>query len=258
MSYTSASSLSGKVVIVTGAGRGVGRGIARALAANGAALLLTDILEEDLEVSASQVKALGADVDSVAADLADITSPNLIIERAVQRFGRLDALVNVAIAIKPGSPFTEQSAADFDRAIATGPRATFLLMQQAFPHLAAAGGGSIVNFGSGAGAAGQEGFGAYAAAKEAIRGLSRVAALEWGPANIRVNVVLPFANSEGAQQWEQVDPDAYKAALQSIPLKRIGDVQSDTGALVSFLIGDDATYLTAQSLYSSGGSGVYR
>ena len=177
---------------------------------------------------------------------------------AVERFGRLDGLVNNAAAIKPGTPFETQTADDFDLSSDTGPRATFLLMKAAYPHLVAADGGSIVNFGSGAGAGGEVGFATYGAAKESIRGMSRVAAPEWGGAGIRVNVVLPFANSEAGLAWKQYDPDAFHAAMQSVPLKRIGDSEKDVGALVSFLLGDDSTYLTAQSIYVAGGAGVYR
>lgn len=258
MSYSHSRSLDGKTVIVTGSGRGVGRGIARTLARNGARLLLTDILTDAVGDAQRELTDLGAEVHSIAADLRDDDAADVIVDAAINRFGALDGLVNNAIAIKPASPFVAQSAQDFDLASSTGPRATFLLMKAAHPHLATAGGGSIVNFGSGAGAAGQEGFAAYGAAKESIRGLSRVAALEWGADNIRVNVVLPFANSEGALAWEGADPEAFRAAMSSVPLKRIGDTEKDVGALVSFLLGDDSTYITAQSIYVAGGSGIFR
>lgn len=258
MSYTHSESLAGKVVIVTGSGRGIGRGIARSLARNGARLLLTDILADAVADARDELTSEGAEVHSVAADLRDIDAADTIVGAAVEHFGGLDGLVNNAMAIKPPAPFTSQSAEDFALASDTGPRATFLLMRAAHPHLAAAGGGSIVNFGSGAGSAGEVGFAAYGAAKESIRGLSRVAALEWGPDNIRVNVVLPFAKTEGVESWEQTDPAAVRAAMDAVPLKRIGDTEKDVGALVSFLLGDDSTYLTAQSIYVAGGSGIFR
>lgn len=256
--YTHPESLSDKVVIVTGSGRGVGRGVARELARNGASLLLTDILEDEVTAVAVELQAEGADVVSLVADLRHADVASTIVGAAVERFGRLDGLVNNAIAIKPPSPFESQTVDDFDLSSSTGPRATFLLMQAAYPHLAAAGGGSIVNFGSGAGAAGEAGFATYGAAKESIRGLSRVAALEWGGARIRVNTVIPFANSEGALGWKAADPDAFHTAMESVPLKRIGDTEKDVGAVVSFLLSDDSTYLTAQSIYIAGGAGVYR
>ncbi|MGN9847195.1 SDR family NAD(P)-dependent oxidoreductase [Nonomuraea sp. H19] len=258
MPYTHFESLAGKVVIVTGSGRGIGRGIARTLARNGARLLLTDILADAVADARDELTSHGTEVQSVAADLRDSDAADTIVGAAVEHFGGVDGLVNNAMAIKPPSPFASQTADDFDLASTTGPRATFLLMKAAYPHLVAAGGGSIVNFGSGAGTAGEAGFAAYGAAKESIRGLSRVAALEWGPDNIRVNVVLPFANSEGALQWESVAPEGFRAAMDAVPLKRIGDTEKDVGALVSFLLSDDSTYLTAQSIFVAGGSGVYR
>ncbi|RXZ68059.1 SDR family NAD(P)-dependent oxidoreductase [Agromyces albus] len=258
MSYTHSESLAGKAVIVTGSGRGVGRGIARSLARNGARLLLTDILAEAVADARDELTTQGAEVRSIAADLRDPDAADKIVDAALEHFGRVDGLVNNAMAIKPPSPFASQSADDFDLASDTGPRATFLLMKAAYPHLVAAGGGSIVNFGSGAGSAGEPGFAAYGAAKEAIRGLTRVAALEWGPDNIRVNVVLPFAKTEGVETWEQADPVGFRAVVDAVPLKRVGDTEKDVGALVSFLLGDDSTYLTAQSIYVAGGSGVFR
>jgi NAD(P)-dependent dehydrogenase (short-subunit alcohol dehydrogenase family) len=258
MPYTHSESLAGKVIIVTGAGRGVGRGIARALARNGAHLFLTDILDNELESVRDELKADGADVGTLTTDLRDASSADRIVEATIEQFGHLNGLVNNAIAIRPPTPFTAQTVEDFELASSTGPQATFLLMKAAYPHLLTAGGGSIVNFGSGAGAAGEAGFVSYGAAKESIRGISRVAAVEWGADNIRVNIVLPFANSEGALQWEKIDPDAFGSAMQAVPMKRIGDTEKDVGALVSFLLGDDSTYVTAQSIHVAGGAGVYR
>ncbi|MCS5721836.1 SDR family oxidoreductase [Herbiconiux sp. CPCC 203407] len=258
MSYTHPKSLEGKAVVVTGSARGIGRGIARTLARNGARLLVTDILADDLETLREDMTSHGTDVHSIAADLREPDAAERIIEEAYRKFGAVHGLVNNAMAIKPPSPLECQTLADFDLAISTGPRATFALMKAAYPHLVSAGGGSIVNFGSGAGAAGEPGFASYGAAKESIRGLSRVAALEWGADNIRVNVVLPFARTEGTDYWEQTDPEAFNAAVNAVPLKRIGDSEKDVGALVSFLLSDDSTYLTAQSIFVAGGSGVSR
>ncbi|HWH26179.1 MAG TPA: SDR family NAD(P)-dependent oxidoreductase [Pseudolysinimonas sp.] len=258
MSYTSPQSLAGKVIIVTGASRGVGRGIARALSKNGAHLALTDVVGEALDSAADEMRSFGAEVVSVQADLTHSEAPQAIVDVTIDHFGRLDGLVNNAIWINSPTPFIDQTDETFTRISDTGPRATFALMKAAHPHLVAAGGGSIVNLGSGAGAAGEEGFAAYGAAKESIRGLTKVAALEWGADRIRVNVVLPFANSEGALAWEKYDPDAFARAMAANPMRRIGDTEKDVGAVVSFLLGDDSTYLTAQSIHISGGAGTFR
>lgn len=200
----------------------------------------------------------GLQADALVADLCDQAGYQRIVDTAVERFGGLDALVNNAVATNEPKPFTEITMADYDLAHDTGPRATFFLMQAAYPALRAAGGGSIVNLGSGTGTEGKPFFGAYASAKEAIRGMSKVAALEWGRDNIRVNVVCPFANSEGVQGWSQAFPDDYGKSLKRVPLQRVGDTHTDIGATVAFLIGPDASYLTAQTIHLDGGTGTYR
>ena len=116
-------------------------------------------------------------------------------------------------------------------------------MQAVHSTMAAAGGGAIVNLGSGSGTGGQPRFVAYAAAKEAIRGMSKSAALEWARDNIRVNVVCPFADSEGIKFWREIAPKDFEQALRSVPLRRVGRTREDIGAVVAFLIGDDGAYL---------------
>ena len=102
------------------------------------------------------------------------------------------------------------------------------------------------------------GFAGYAAAKEAIRALTRVAAREWGPMGIRVNAICPFASSEGMQGWSQLDPEGYRASIERMPLQRVGDCEADIGRVVAFLASDDAAYLTAHTFMVDGGSGMFR
>ncbi|WP_426511886.1 SDR family NAD(P)-dependent oxidoreductase [Dactylosporangium sp. McL0621] len=254
--YASPAGLEGKACIVTGAAQGIGRGITQALTERGAAVLLVDHNAETLE---GTVKALeGRRVVALRSDIRERGEAERIVAAAVEAFGRLDVLVNNAIATRAAGPFTEHSDEDYDLVFETGPRATFRLMKAAFPHLAAGGAGSVVNLGSSAGTEGQAGWATYAAAKEAVRGLSKVAATEWGAANVRVNVVCPFANSEGAQLWERFDPEGYHAALAKVPMGRIGDTRTDIGALVAFLASDDAAYITGQTIMIDGGWGMHR
>jgi NAD(P)-dependent dehydrogenase (short-subunit alcohol dehydrogenase family) len=124
--------------------------------------------------------------------------------------------------------------------------------------LVARGGGSIINLASGAGTQGLPGEGPYAAAKEGVRGLSRVAANEWGPEGIRVNVICPFANSPGMVAWSKIDPKGYEATLRQIPLRRVGDCEEDIGRAAVFLASDDSAYVTGQTLMVDGGMGVFR
>ncbi|MFN8032171.1 MAG: SDR family NAD(P)-dependent oxidoreductase [Mycobacterium sp.] len=255
--YWHPDSLSGHRVIVTGAAQGVGRGITAALLERGAAVLLVDRNPAVADV-AEAFGGHGYRAEHLVADLCDHSSYRQIVDTAVDRLGGLDALVNNAIATNEPKPFTDITTDDFDLVFDTGPRATLFLMQSAYPVLKAGGGGSIVNLGSGSGTGGQVAFGAYAAAKEAIRGMSKVAALEWGADNVRVNVVCPFANSEGVQGWSQAFPEVYQGILKGNPLRRIGDTHDDIGATVAFLLSDDASYLNAQTIHIDGGMGSFR
>jgi NAD(P)-dependent dehydrogenase (short-subunit alcohol dehydrogenase family) len=244
--YARADALAGKAATVTGAAQGIGRGVAEALVERGADVLLVDVQEKVLAV-ADEAGGRGLVCDIREADAAD-----RIVAAALAAFGRLDVLVNNAIALRPGA-FHEHDDEAWDLVFDTGPKATFRLMRAAFPHLVTAGGGSVINFGSSAGTEGEVGFAAYGAAKEAIRGLSKTAALEWATLGIRVNIISPFANSDGMRLWEQTDPRTYGVAVAKVPMQRIGDVKDDVGAMVAFLAGDESSYLTGQTIRVDGG-----
>jgi NAD(P)-dependent dehydrogenase (short-subunit alcohol dehydrogenase family) len=257
MSYSHPDSMRGHVAIITGAAQGVGKGVAAALLERGAAVLLVDIKDEALTTTTTELKALGR-AEMLVADLRDPDSAQRIAAAAVDAFGTVHGLVNNAIATNEPKAFVDITVQDFALGHDVGPRASFLLMQAVHPLMVAAGGGSIVNLGSGTGTGGEPKWCGYAAAKEAIRGLSKVAALEWGRDNIRVNVICPFAESDGVKLWKQFAPDDYDKAVRRIPMKRIGDVRTDVGALVSFLLSSDATFITGQTIHVDGGIGCFR
>jgi NAD(P)-dependent dehydrogenase (short-subunit alcohol dehydrogenase family) len=257
-SFSHPQSLAGRAAIVTGAAQGVGKGIAAALLSRGAAVLLVDRLEDKLAATSAEFAEAGFSPVPVMADLRDSQTPRRIADAAVDAFGRIDALINNAVATNEPKPFVDITADDYDLVFDTAPRATFFLMQAVYPTMAAAGGGVIVNLGSASGTGGQARFAAYAGAKEAVRGMSKAAALEWGRDNVRVNVVCPFADSEGVQFWREIAPDDFERALRSVPLRRVGRTNEDIGAVVSFLISDEAAYLTGQTIHVDGGMGVYR
>jgi NAD(P)-dependent dehydrogenase (short-subunit alcohol dehydrogenase family) len=257
MSYTHADSMRGHVAIITGGAQGVGKGVATALLERGASVLLVDILDEKLAATTDELQAAGP-VEQLVADLRDPGSAQRIVSAAVGAFGTVHGLVNNAIATNEPKAFVDITGEDFALGHEVGPRASFLLMQAVHPVMVAAGGGSIVNLGSGTGTGGEPKWGGYAAAKEAIRGLSKVAALEWGRDNIRVNVVCPFVESDGIRFWKEFAPDDYAKAVKRVPMKRIGDVHADAGALVAFLLSSDATFITGQTIHVDGGIGCFR
>jgi NAD(P)-dependent dehydrogenase (short-subunit alcohol dehydrogenase family) len=257
VTYSHPDSMRGHVAIVTGAAQGVGKGVAAALLERGAAVLLVDIQDEVLHATTAELKALGR-AEMLVADLRDPSNAQRIAAAAVQHFGTVHGLVNNAIATNEPKAFVDISTEDLALGYDVGPRATFLLMQAVHPLMVEAGGGSIVNLGSGTGTGGEPKWGGYAAAKEGIRGLSKVAALEWGRDNIRVNVICPFAESDGVKFWKSFAPKEYEKAVGRVPMKRIGDVLTDVGALVAFLLGSDATFITGQTIHVDGGIGCFR
>jgi NAD(P)-dependent dehydrogenase (short-subunit alcohol dehydrogenase family) len=257
MSYSHPDSMRGHVAIVTGAAQGVGKGVAAALLERGAAVLLVDIQDEKLATTADELKAAGP-VETMVADLRDPDCAPRIVAAALDAFGTVHGLVNNAIATNEPKAFVDITTEDLALGHDVGPRATFLLMQAVYPAMVEAGGGSIVNLGSGTGTGGEPKWGGYAAAKEGIRGLSKVAALEWGRDNIRVNVICPFAESDGVKFWKSFAPKEYEKAVGRVPMKRIGDVRTDVGALVAFLLGSDATFITGQTIHVDGGIGCFR
>jgi NAD(P)-dependent dehydrogenase (short-subunit alcohol dehydrogenase family) len=257
MSYSHPDSMRGHVAIVTGAAQGVGKGIAAALLERGASVLLVDIQDAALNATATELKGLGR-VEQLVADLRDPATAQRTVAAAVEAFGTVHGLVNNAIATNEPKRLVDITTEDLALGYDVGPRATFLLMQAVYPLMVEAGGGAIVNLGSGTGTGGEPKWGGYAAAKEGIRGLSKVAALEWGRDNIRVNVICPFAESDGVKAWKQFAPNDYAKAVRRVPMKRIGDVRTDVGALVAFLLGTDATFITGQTIHVDGGIGCFR
>lgn len=217
----------GKVVLITGGGSGIGYGISRAFSAEGANLILTGRTLSKLEnAKATLEKEFGNKVFYVTADGSKEEDVKNAIEKGVAEFGRLDAVVNNAQNSASGVPLIDHTKEDFDKAIYSGLYATFFFMKYAFPYLKETK-GSVVNFASGAGLFGKEGQSSYAAAKEGIRGMSRVAAAEWGKYEINVNVVCPLAMTEGLAAWKEAYPELYAKTIQGIPMGRFADPEKD-------------------------------
>lgn len=249
MSSHPVSNLAGKVAIVTGGGSGIGGAITRAFVKRGAKVVAVDINAE------AGRELLSEWPDDVAFLLGDVSDPAVAGESvalAIERFGRLDALVNNAHASKQ-APFLELTLEMWDLSFDTGLVATRNFMLAAYAELKKTG-GAVVNFGSGAGLDGQTTQAAYAAAKEAIRGLSRVVANEWAPEGIRVNVVCPMALTEGVALWKQAYPEMFAEAEAKVPLGRFGDPEADVAPIVAFLCSEDSRYMTGQTVMADGGA----
>lgn len=244
-----------KVVIVTGGGRGIGFGISTAYAKAGAKLVITGRTEATLLEAKKKLEAYGTSVLTVTADGADEAAIKNVIAKTVETYGKIDAVVNNAQASKSGKMLVDHTKEDFDLAIYSGLYATFFYMREAFPYLKETK-GCVINFASGAGLAGRIAQSSYAAAKEGIRGLSRVAATEWGPYGVRVNVICPLAMTEGLQKFKEEYPDRYEQTIKAVPMGRFADPETDIGRLCIFLSSEDAAYITGETITVQGGSGL--
>lgn len=251
----------GKTVIVTGGGKAksIGYGICTAFAKEGANLAitgrnvqkLTDAKEELEKLYGIKVLPIQCDVNT---DPDSETHVNDAVAEVVKTFGRIDVLINNAQASASGVPLAEQTREQFDLAIYSGLYAAFYYMKACYPHLKETQ-GSVINFASGAGLFGNAGQASYGAAKEGIRGLSRVAATEWGKDNINVNVVCPLAMTSQLENFKQAYPEAYEKNLHAVPMGRFGDPEQDIGRVCVQIAGPDFKYMSGETLTLEGGMG---
>ena len=244
--------LDGKIIIITGGAGGIGLGMAKAMAKEGAVLAIVDVNEEAGKKSEELLQEISPESSFVQANLLERDKLPNIIQTVVEKYGKLDVLVNNAHACKQ-KLIEDTTQEDLDLSFGTGFYPTFYLMQAALPYLKETK-GNIINFASGAGINGDVTQAAYAAAKEAIRGITRVAANEWGQYGINVNIISPIADSEGVRAWAKAQPEYYQAVVNKIPLGRFGDVEEDIGRVAVFLASADSQYITGQTIMVDGGA----
>lgn len=245
--------LNGKVAIVTGGGQGIGQGIAQVFAREGARVLITGRTADKLEATVSSIRASGGEADWITGTAGVRADAQAAAAKAMARFGGIDILVNNAQSSRPGTPFEDTDDELMALTIGSGLYGTFQHMQAVLPHMKANGGGSIINFGSREGILGGVGFAAYAATKEAIRGLSRTAARELGKYKIRVNVICPAALSPIAVEYLSSHPQEAEMYKKEIALGYFGDCEADIGPAALFLASDDSRYVTGQTINTDGG-----
>lgn len=259
----------GKTIIITGGGRAVlkdgscgsiGYGIATAFAKEGANLVLTgrnaqkleDAKEELERLYGISVLAIPADV-SVGADNENIVKN--VVEKAIETFGDIHVLINNAQASASGVSLADHTTEQFDLAIYSGLYAAFYYMKACYPYLAKTQ-GSVINFASGAGLFGNFGQSAYAAAKEGIRGISRVAATEWGKDGINVNVICPLAWTAQLERWADAFPDAFASNVKMPPMGHYGDVEKEIGRACVALASPELKYMSGETITLEGGMGL--
>lgn len=262
------SFLRGKTAIITGAGKAVlsdgrcgsiGYGIATAYAKEGCNLVITgrnvkklvDAKNDLEEKYGIKVLVLQADINAIA-DNESIA--NMVVEKTIKEFGRIDVLINNAQASASGVSLADHTTDQFNLAMYSGLYATFYYMKACYPYLKEAK-GSVINFASGAGLFGNYGQCAYAAAKEGIRGLSRVAATEWGKDGINVNVICPLAWTQQLEQFQNAYPEAFAKNVHMPPMGHFGDAELEIGRVCVQLANPDFKYMSGETITLEGGLG---
>ncbi|MDO4508121.1 MAG: SDR family oxidoreductase [Candidatus Saccharibacteria bacterium] len=259
----------GKTVIITGGGRSVlsdgrcgsiGYGIATAYAKEGANLVITGRNLKKLEDAKEELERLyGVAVLYVQADVDN--SPEAegrvkeVVDKAIKEFGRIDVLINNAQASASGVSLAEQTREQFDLALYSGLYAAFYYMRACYPYLKETK-GSVINFASGAGLFGNAGQSSYAAAKEGIRGLSRVAATEWGKDGINVNVICPLAWTAQLEKFKAEYPETYEKNVHMPPMGHYADPETEIGRVCVQIATDDFKYMSGETITLEGGMGL--
>ena len=240
--------LAGKTALVTGGARGIGEGIVRRFVAEGANVVISDVLEAE---GAALAAELGAQVAFVRHDVTSSDQWQAAIQEAETRFGRLDCLVNNAGVII-FKRLDDLSEAEIRRVIDINLIGTILGSQMAIAALERAGGGSIINMSSADGISGANSLTAYCASKFGVRGFTKALALELGPRGIRVNSIHPGGILTPMANPTNIPRDLYDRGYWIYPAQKSGD-PSDIGAAAAYLASDDAKYCIGTELSVDGG-----
>jgi NAD(P)-dependent dehydrogenase (short-subunit alcohol dehydrogenase family) len=239
----------GKVALITGAARGQGAAHARRFAAEGAAVVLTDVLDEPGEAVAAELRDAGHDARYVRLDVRDAGAWETVVADVVDTHGGLNVLVNNAGVSDP-TPVTATSDELWQRIVAINQTGVFLGMRTAIPAIVRSGGGAVVNISSVYGVRGSPGYAAYHASKAAVLMMTRAAAADHAHEGVRVNAICPGLIMTPMVEAE--DPAAVEAYAATIPMGR-GAEPDEISNGVLFLASDEASFVTGASLVMDGG-----
>lgn len=249
--------LKNRVALITGDAAGIGLETARLFLHAGAKVALVDLNEDDLSTAGGELGGLG-EVMTIAADVSSDNGSAGYVKTTLDRFARIDVLFNNAGIEGKVAPLIDQSIDDFDRVMAVNVRGTFLGLQHVMPHMIARKSGSIINMSSIAGLKGSPNLAPYIASKHAVVGLTKAAAIEAAPHNVRVNSIHPSpVNTRMMRALEDGFNPGHGAVVKqqlqaAIPLGRYGE-SADIANLVLFLASDDAAFITGAQYPVDGG-----
>lgn len=244
--------LAGKVALITGSAQGIGKGCAKLFAREGAKVVVVDIDDEKGRQTVAEIREDGGEAAFVHADVEREAEVQNMIAFAVERYGRLNVLMNNAYWSKGGT-VVDLDCADWDKSVNVMVRAIYLGSKYAIPHLVEAGGGSIVNTASVHGYLAASHSAVYEASKAAVINLSRQIAVDFGPRGIRCNAICPgWIITERGEESLKSRPEVYEKASRVYPVRRPGrPVDIAYGAL--YLASDESTFVTGTTLVIDGG-----
>lgn len=253
--------LSGKTAVITGCSGGLGKQLAIRFADEGANLAICARSADRLAATAKECEAKGVQVLDMPTDLTDLEQMSAFVQAAAGKYGQIDILVNNAVSISSPHTFLDHTLEELEATMHSGFYATWHMMKLCFPYMKEHGDASIINFGSGSGDLGMEGYAAYASTKEAIRALSRVVAREWGKYGIRVNVLCPSAVTDHVKaslaHLSEEQKTYVMSSLSTNPLCRPGNPYEDITPVAVFLASEDSRWITGQSINAEGGGNIH-
>ena len=250
--------LDGKIALVTGGARGIGRAIVEKFVAEGAAVTFVDVDEAVGRATAGELAAVGTSAPFRRADITAEADVRAVIEDMLARHGTIDVLVNNAGVNAYFDP-TEMTEAEWDKVFAVDLKGAWLCAKYALRPMKRAGRGSIVNISSIHATLTIAGMFPYAAAKAGIVGLTRSLALEYAPAGIRVNAVLPgYTRTRLVEEWFQTQPDPAETERRALAIHPLGRIATpaEIANVVAFVASDEASAITGASLAADGGLSI--
>jgi len=246
--------LEGRIGMVTGAGRGLGRACAELIAREGGTVVVADVDERGGAETVEIVRGMGGKASFMRTDVSKSADVQATIDGTVAQFGRLDFAINNAMLPPPFLPLADLSEEDWDRTIAVNLKGVFLCMKYEIKAMLKAGGGAIVNVGSGNEHAAAPGIAAYAAAKRGMLGLTAVGAIDYGADKIRINAVGPGTMVTPSMEKALAENAKHREFLESLaPIKRWSDPHEVAEAII-WLCTDKASFVLGHTLVADGGA----